>query len=74
MLVTMGVDRIVTVDLQPPGQGDIEGFFTNRTPVDCIEATYAGVEYFRQKVSKDAVIVVQTQRAPKKLVIFSLGS
>ena len=73
MLVTMGVDRIVTVDLQPPGQGDIEGFFTNRTPVDCIEATYAGVEYFRQKVSKDAVIVSANPTCTKKARDFQSG-
>ena len=73
MLITMGVDRIVTVDLQPPGQGDIEGFFANRTPVDCIEATYAGVEYFRQKVSKDAVIVSANPTCTKKARDFQSG-
>ena len=73
MLVTMGVDRIVTVDLQPPGQADIEGFFTNRTPVDCIEATYTGVEYFRQKVSKDAVIVSANPTCTKKARDFQSG-
>jgi ribose-phosphate pyrophosphokinase len=73
MLVTMGVDRIVTVDLQPPGQGEIEGFFANRAPVDCIEATYAGVEYFRPIVSKDAVIVSANPTCTKKTRDFQSG-
>ena len=73
MLVTMGVDRIVSVDLQPPGQGEIEGFFANSAPVDCIEATYAGVEYFRPIVSKDAVIVSANPTCTKKTRDFQSG-
>ena len=38
-----------------------------------IEATYAGVEYFRQKVSKDAVIVSANPTCTKKARDFQSG-
>ena len=50
MLEVMGVDRVIAVDLQPPGKGQLEGFFGTRVPVDNVEATLVGVEYFRSTI------------------------
>ena len=73
MLEVVGVDHFVTVDLQPPGQGQIQGFFANNTPVDDIEGTLAGVEYFRPIVSKNAVMVSASPTCTKKTRDFQSG-
>ena len=65
MLEAMGVDHVISVDLQAPGQGQIEGFFGTRVPVDSIEGTFAGVEYFRKRVS-DVTIVAANETLVKK--------
>lgn len=57
LLESMGVDRVVAVDLHC---GQIQGFFGPRVPVDNLDGGYVGVEYFGQKstsnVSRSAVI------------------
>ncbi len=43
LLESMGVDRVIAVDLHC---GQIQGFFGPRVPVDNLEAAQVGVEYF----------------------------
>jgi phosphoribosylpyrophosphate synthetase len=66
MLEAMGVDRVISVDLQPPGKGQIEGFFGTRVPVDSIQGTFAGVEYFRNRISDRVVVVAPNETCVKK--------
>lgn len=44
LLESMGVDRVMAVDLHC---GQIQGFFGPRTPCDNLEATFVGLEYFK---------------------------
>ena len=66
MLEAMGVDRVISVDLQPPGKGQIEGFFGTRVPVDSIQGTFAGVEYFRDRIDDRVVVVAPNETCVKK--------
>merc|ERR1711965_1050461 len=43
LLESMGVDRVIAVDLHC---GQIQGFFGPRVPVDNLEAAQVGVDYF----------------------------
>ena len=45
LLESMGVDRVIAIDLHC---GQIQGFFGPRVPVDNLEAAQVGVEYFGQ--------------------------
>ena len=73
MLEAMGVDRVLSVDLQAPGQGQIEGFFGTRVPVDSIQGTFAGVEYFRNRMSDKIVVVAPNETCVKKAEQFQAG-
>ena len=76
MLNVMGADRVVAVDLQPPGQGQIEGFFASNVTVDNIESTVLGVEYFRERFSDTKtrlVVVAPTEACMKKARDFQSG-
>jgi phosphoribosylpyrophosphate synthetase len=57
MLEAMGVDRIIAVELQPPGNGQIEGFFTSSVPVENVRATALAVEHFRKLKLNNVVVV-----------------
>lgn len=54
LLETMGVDRVVAVDLHC---GQIQGFFGPRVPVDNLEAQVIGLEYFMNKQLEKPTIV-----------------
>ncbi|KAF4668447.1 Ribose-phosphate pyrophosphokinase 2 [Perkinsus chesapeaki] len=54
LLETMGVDRVVAVDLHC---GQIQGFFGPRVPVDNLEAQVIGLEYFLTKPLVKPVVV-----------------
>mgnify|MGYP004098266177 CR=1 FL=1 len=56
----------MAVDLQAPGQGQIEGFFGTRVPVDSIQGTFAAVEYFRNRMSDRLVVVAPNETCVKK--------
>lgn len=51
MLQEMGVDRVISVDLQRPGQGQEACFFDNHVPVETIMTTDMFVRYFADKES-----------------------
>lgn len=54
LLESMGVDRVIAVDLHC---GQIQGFFGPRVPVDNLDAGMVGVEYFGEKGLFNPVIV-----------------
>jgi len=54
MLSSMGVDRIIAVDLH---SGQIQGFFPPRVPVTNMASGYVGAKFFAEKQLKNPVIV-----------------
>lgn len=61
MLTTMGVDRVLAIDLQPPGQGQIEGFFDPRVPVDSLRSTAIAVSYIAKLNLANPVVVAPNE-------------
>lgn len=61
MLQVMGVDRIISVDLQRPGQGQEACSFDNFIPVETIFSTNLMVDYFHEHVPlQDPVVIVSS--------------
>jgi hypothetical protein len=58
MLQIMGVDRVIAVDLQRPGQGHEACFFDNTVPLESVVTTDYLVNYFIKSVPLQAPIVV----------------
>lgn len=54
MITTMGVDRVVAIDLHC---GQIQGFFPPQVPVDNLDAGPVGAAYFSEKTLVKPVIV-----------------
>jgi ribose-phosphate pyrophosphokinase len=50
LLESMGVDRVISVDLH---SGQIQGFFGPEVPVDNLETHWVGLEYFLAKLEKN---------------------
>ena len=57
---TTGVDRVISVDLQRPGQGHEACFFDNTVPLEAIVSTDHMVDYFVKHVNLQEPIVVVT--------------
>lgn len=53
LLESMGVDRVVAIDLHC---GQIQGFFGPKVPVDNLEAGSIGVDYFASKVENPCIV------------------
>jgi ribose-phosphate pyrophosphokinase len=59
MLQEMGVDRVIAVDIQRPGQGQEACFFDNNVPLETVLSTDHMVEYFKKNIAlKEPVVVV----------------
>ena len=60
MLTVLGVDRVVAVDLQRPGQGGEACFFDNSIPLETIITTDMLVKYFTRNIplNKDHLVVI----------------
>jgi ribose-phosphate pyrophosphokinase len=59
MLQEMGVDRVIAVDLQRPGQGHEACFFDNNVPLETIMSADVMVDYLRQSaVLNDPIVVI----------------
>lgn len=60
LLQTVGVDGVISVDMQRPGQGHEACFFDNNVPLETIYTTDLFVEYFAKSVlhDSDAPVVV----------------
>ena len=60
MLQEMGVDRVIAVDLQRPGQGSEACFFDNNVPLETMMSTDIMSDYLRQHEDLQDPIVVVT--------------
>ncbi|GLD93205.1 hypothetical protein PINS_up001797 [Pythium insidiosum] len=58
MLEVMGVDRVIAVDLQLRSQAHEACFFSSHIPVETVDTTMAGVEYFATQVRLRRPLVV----------------
>jgi len=55
MLSSMGVDRIIAVELH---SGQIQGFFPPRVPVTNLSSGYVGAKYFSEKKQLNKAVIV----------------
>jgi ribose-phosphate pyrophosphokinase len=63
MLQEMGVDSVIAVDLQRPGQGHEACFFDTHVPLETIVTTSVFVDYFTNKQPLENPIVVVAPNA-----------
>lgn len=63
MLQAMGVDRVIAVDLQRPGQGHEACFFDTTIPLETIITTSAFIRYFIENIDLQRPIVVVSPNA-----------
>ncbi len=74
MLTEMGVDRVISVDLQRPGQGHEACFFDNQVPLETIFTTDLFVDYFinksGKKLNEPITIVTPNAECVKKARVF----
>jgi hypothetical protein len=75
MLQTMGVDRVIAVDLQRPGQGHEACFFDNSVPTESVISANYLVEYFIKNVPLQGpiVVVAPNSESVKRARNFQLG-
>jgi len=75
MLQEMGVDRVVSVDLQRPGQGQEACFFDNQVPLESVVTTDYLVKYFVDNIPLQGPIAVIAPNAEcvNKARKFQLG-
>jgi ribose-phosphate pyrophosphokinase len=69
MLHAVGVDGVISVDLQRPGQGHEACFFDSSIPVETVSANDVFVDYFKTKVNpplKKVVVVSANTECVKK--------
>lgn len=67
MLQVVGVDGIISVDLQRPGQGHEACFFDSSVPVETISTNNLFVEYFKKfNISEPVVIISPNPECVKK--------
>lgn len=58
MLLVMGVDKVISVDLQRPGQGHEACFFHQSLPAETITTHDLFTEHFHNTLSRDTPIVI----------------
>jgi ribose-phosphate pyrophosphokinase len=58
MLKVVGVDKVISLDLQRPGQGHEACFFDSAVPVETISSTDAFVTYFKENIDLVNPVVV----------------
>jgi len=61
MLEAVGVDRVLTIELQPPGMGHIEGFFSPTVPVESLRSTGIAVDYISRLNLHNPVVVAPNE-------------
>jgi hypothetical protein len=75
MLQVMGVDRVIAVDLQRPGQGHEACFFDNSVPTETVISEDYLVQYFLKNIPLQApiVVVAPNSESVKRARNFQLG-
>lgn len=57
LLEVAGVDAVLTLDLQPPGSGQVEGFFSPRTAVESLRGAPLAIDHIvRQGLQRPVVV------------------
>lgn len=75
MLEVMGVDRVIALDLQRPGQGQEACFFSNKVPVESISTVELMIDYIVNNLDlgKHVVVVAPNSEYIKKARKFQKG-
>jgi ribose-phosphate pyrophosphokinase len=75
MLQEMGVDHVITVDLQRPGQGHEACFFANSVPLETILTKELIIDYFAKNIplSKSVIVISPNTECVKKAKQFQIG-
>eukprot|EP00607_Mallomonas_marina_P001584 CAMPEP_0182430804 /NCGR_PEP_ID=MMETSP1167-20130531/43649_1 /TAXON_ID=2988 /ORGANISM="Mallomonas Sp, Strain CCMP3275" /LENGTH=376 /DNA_ID=CAMNT_0024616317 /DNA_START=93 /DNA_END=1223 /DNA_ORIENTATION=+ len=75
MLTEMGVDHVISIDLQRPGQGHEACFFDHSVPSEVIVTTELMIDYFMKniKFNNNIVIVSPNAECVKKARKFQLA-
>lgn len=79
MLQEMGVDRVIAVDLQRPGQGQEACFFDNSIPLEVILTTNMMISHFVENSARffsndrPIVVVAPNRECLKRALKFSIG-
>ena len=75
MLQEMGVDHVVAVDLQRPGQGHEACFFDNNIPLEVVVTTDHMINHFVNtiKLENPIIVVSPNSECVKKARKFQLG-
>jgi len=75
MLEILGVDHVITVDLQRPGQGHEACFFDNMIPLETIQTRELLIDYFVQNIQlkPNVVVISPNTECVKKAKQFQLG-
>jgi hypothetical protein len=60
MLEAMGVDRVISVNLQRPGQGQEACFMDNSIPLEDVSTTHMTTAYFQDNVKLEGPIVLMS--------------
>lgn len=63
MLHTLGVDKVVSLDLQRPGQGHEACFFDSLTPVETISSNETFVNYVKENLNLESPVVIVAPNA-----------
>jgi phosphoribosylpyrophosphate synthetase len=68
MLMVSGVDSVISLDLQRPGQGHEACFFDNDVTIETVSANNLMVDYFNKNVqlAKNVVVVAPNPDTVKK--------
>lgn len=69
---TAGVDMVISVDLQRPGQGHEACFFDTSIPVETVNSNITMAEFFKKSVplSSKVVVVAANPNCAKKAIGF----
>lgn len=79
MMQEMGVDRVIAVDLQRPGQGQEACFFDNSIPLEVVLTTNLMIEHFVRyshrffKKERPIVVVAPNREVLKRALKVSVG-
>ena len=61
LMCEQGVDRVIGVDLQPPGEGQVEGFFSPTVSVVSLRSVGAIVKHFARMSLNNVVVVAPNE-------------
>ena len=69
-LETLHIDRIIVFDLHA---GQIQGFFSNKTPVDNLYVEYDFIQYIKQNIGTDNIMIISPDEGGMKRAVRVAG-